>query len=158
MDTVSSSDRSRIMAKIRSSDNKSTEVAVAAFFRIMHVTGWRRRYPLLGKPDFVFPKSRKAVFVDGCFWHGCPRHCRIPKSNTSFWIKKIETTKKRDKKNRTLLRERGWIIIRIWEHELSTFFSSGVLSPSLIKAYSSLSSNDSGSASTKARISSRTRR
>ena len=70
------------------------------------------------RPDFVFPRLRVAVFVDGCFWHGCPRHATQPKTNAAFWRKKIATNKARDRKVNHLLRVNGWKVIRVWEHEL----------------------------------------
>lgn len=66
--------RSDVMSRIRGSGNKDTELKLMAVFRLHGVTGWRRKAPVFGKPDFVFPQSKLAVFVDGCFWHGCPIH------------------------------------------------------------------------------------
>ena len=75
--------------------------------------------PLPGKPDFVFRATRVAVFVDGCYWHGCSRHCRIPASNRPYWLQKITSNKTRDRLvNRTLLRA-GWRVLRIWECDLA---------------------------------------
>lgn len=71
------------------------------------------------RPDFVFPRLRVAVFVDGCFWHGCPKHGTQPKTNAAFWRDKIVTNKARDRRVNRLLRKRGWIVVRVWEHELS---------------------------------------
>jgi DNA mismatch endonuclease (patch repair protein) len=73
---------------------------------------------LLGKPDFADRKRKIAVFIDGCFWHGCPRHGHYPKSNAQFWKNKILTNKKRDKRFNLKLKENGWRVIRVWEHEL----------------------------------------
>ena len=70
------------------------------------------------KPDFVFLKSRTAVFVDGCFWHGCPRHATKPKGNAAFWRRKLSANKQRDALVTRSLRRAGWRVIRIWEHEL----------------------------------------
>lgn len=70
------------------------------------------------KIDVAFPKDKIAVFVDGCFWHKCPVHFRMPKSNVSFWKKKILGNAKRDKKETRVLRKKGWRVIRVWEHEL----------------------------------------
>jgi len=72
----------------------------------------------LVKPDFVFPKSKLAVFVDGCFWHGCPRHFIRPRGNAAFWRKKIAANKARDRLVNRTLRRQGWKVLRIWEHEL----------------------------------------
>lgn len=118
MDTVSPKTRSRIMSQVRSSGNRSTELRMIQVLKGAKISGWRRGYPLPGKPDFVFPKQRLAVFVDGCFWHGCRRHCRLPNSKRRYWVAKIEGNKRRDKEIKRLLRKAGWKVLRIWEHEL----------------------------------------
>lgn len=74
---------------------------------------------MFGQPDFVFPAERVAVFVDGCFWHGCPRHCRIPASNVTFWQRKFEANTQRDLLVTRTLRQLGWRVVRIWEHSLT---------------------------------------
>ena len=107
------------MASIRGSGNKRTELRLIQIFRTNGVTGWRRGSKLLGKPDFVFPRRKWAVFVDGCFWHGCPMHGTKPKTNASFWQRKLAGNRKRDRKVSRLLRSKGWKVLRIWEHELS---------------------------------------
>ncbi len=71
-----------------------------------------------GKPDFVFPKYRLAIFVDGCFWHGCPRCYKEPKVNTEFWREKIRRNILRDRRTLLLLRKKGWHVMRFWEHSL----------------------------------------
>lgn len=71
-----------------------------------------------GKPDFIFPKLKLAVFVDGCFWHGCPKHATWPKSRAAFWAAKLTGNKARDRRVNRELRKRGWKVLRIWEHEL----------------------------------------
>ena len=81
MDTFSRRKRSWIMAQVKSKGNRSTEFSLIAAFRRERMSGWRRSYPLFGKPDFVFPAAKVAVFVDGCFWHGHPNKCRMPKAN-----------------------------------------------------------------------------
>jgi DNA mismatch endonuclease (patch repair protein) len=73
---------------------------------------------LPGKPDFIFPKQRLAVFVDGCFWHGCRWHCRMPKSRRNYWKPKIARNKKRDREVTRQLRRCGWKVFRVWEHAL----------------------------------------
>jgi len=73
---------------------------------------------MFGNPDFVFAQAKIAVFVDGCFWHGCPNHCRMPKTNREYWENKIEKNKRRDRKVTRVLRSEDWNVIRIWEHEL----------------------------------------
>jgi DNA mismatch endonuclease, patch repair protein len=71
------------------------------------------------RPDFVFPQQRLAVFVDGCFWHGCPRHATWPKNRAAFWLAKLSGNKSRDRLHNRLLREHGWRVLRIWEHALA---------------------------------------
>jgi DNA mismatch endonuclease, patch repair protein len=78
-----------------------------------------RHSSLTVRPDFVFPKSRTAVFVDGCFWHGCPKHGTQPKGNRAFWKNKFASNKARDLLVTRTLRRAGWRVLRIWEHELA---------------------------------------
>ncbi len=70
------------------------------------------------RPDFVFRKSRRVIFVDGCFWHGCPRHATKPKNNRAFWRRKLSANKSRDVRVTRTLRRAGWRVLRVWEHEL----------------------------------------
>lgn len=118
-DVFSPEKRSAVMRAIRSNGNRDTEVKLAAIFRTGKIRGWRRNYPQLGKPDFCFPKLKVAVFVDGCFWHGCPQHGRRPTSNVNYWHAKLDRNKVRDLAVVRLLKKKGWLAIRIWEHELS---------------------------------------
>ena len=106
------------MATVRSKGNKTTELKLISIFRAAKIVGWRRNRPLPGKPDFVFLRERVAVFVDGCFWHGCPRHGRVPKSNVSYWLKKMARNKTRDRLVNRLLKKLGWKVVRFWEHAL----------------------------------------
>lgn len=117
-DFLSKETRSKVMAAIRSKGNKDTELLLASIFRTNGISGWRRQPRLVGRPDFVFPKERLAVFIDGCFWHGCRWHCRMPKSRLEYWRPKIERNRRRDKEANRLLLEKGWKILRIWEHSL----------------------------------------
>lgn len=119
MDTFTPEKRSWIMAQVKSSGSKSTEEKFRVLLRQHGITGWRRNFPLLGKPDFVFPKARLAVFVDGCFWHGHPKKCRMPKTNRDYWEKKIGRNVSRDRAVSRELRTRGWKVLRIWEHRVS---------------------------------------
>ena len=107
------------MAQVKSSGAKSTEERFRSMLRDHRITGWRRNYPLHGKPDFVFPKQRVVVFVDGCFWHGHPEKCRMPETNREYWEKKIGRNITRDRKVTRALREKGWKVLRIWEHKVS---------------------------------------
>jgi DNA mismatch endonuclease (patch repair protein) len=106
------------MTAIRSRGNKATELKLAKLFRAAGVKGWRRHAAILGRPDFVFAKERVAVFVDGCFWHGCAKHCRMPVTNQKYWIGKIERNVRRDRSTGEILRGKGWRVVRVWEHAL----------------------------------------
>jgi DNA mismatch endonuclease (patch repair protein) len=108
------------MSRIRSSLNATTELKILSLLRAARLKGWRRNYPLPGKPDFTFPKSKLVVFVDGCFWHGhgCGRNLK-PKRNAAMWRKKIVGNQKRDRRVTQKLREAGWSVIRIWECKLA---------------------------------------
>ena len=110
--------RSEVMSRIRGHGNKATELALMKLMRRHHITGWRRHRPVFGKPDFVFPKARPAVFVDGCFWHACPKHSNLPANNRRFWKEKMEANKARDRRVNRTLRNQGWRVLRIWEHSL----------------------------------------
>jgi DNA mismatch endonuclease (patch repair protein) len=71
------------------------------------------------RPDFVFRKQRTVIFVDGCFWHGCPKHATKPKNNRAFWQRKLAANKTRDRVVTRTLRTQGWRVLRVWEHELA---------------------------------------
>ncbi len=111
--------RSEVMSRIRGKGNKDTELAMIQILRSHHISGWRRNQAVLGKPDFVFPEQKIALFVDGCFWHGCPKHSNMPKNNQEFWAKKLQGNKDRDRYVSKTLRKAEWKIIRVWEHELT---------------------------------------
>ena len=118
-DVFTEAKRSEVMSRIRGHGNKDTELALARLFHRHGITGWRRHQPVFGKPDFVFPKLRLAVFVDGCFWHACPLHSTKPRNNATFWRKKLAANRSRDRKVNRTLRAAGWRVLRIWEHELA---------------------------------------
>jgi DNA mismatch endonuclease (patch repair protein) len=118
-DNLTNEQRSFAMSRIRSKGNRSTELALIKAMRNAGISGWRRESTLVGKPDFVFPLLRLVVFVDGCYWHGCPK-CRLAaKSNVEYWREKIARNRRRDKENVRLLREKEWAVVRLWEHDLS---------------------------------------
>jgi DNA mismatch endonuclease (patch repair protein) len=117
-DVFTKAKRSQIMAAVRSTGNKDTELRLMKLFRQQGITGWRRHQPVLGRPVFVFQRERVAVFVDGCFWHGCPRHCQIPQNNRKYWQAKITRNAIRDHYNTRHLRVAGWKVVRIWSHSL----------------------------------------
>ena len=110
--------RSEVMSLIRGKGNKQTEQRMLALLKTNKIAGWRRHLALPGKPDFAFPKQKVAVFVDGCFWHGCPKCYTRPKTNHAFWDKKRENNLARDKRVTRQLRRQGWKVIRIWQHSL----------------------------------------
>ncbi len=118
-DIVSKHKRSEVMAAVRSHGNRGTELKFVALLRRHQITGWRRKQKLIGKPDFVFPLKGVAVFVDGCFWHGCPRCYRRPSSHRQYWDTKVLRNKQRDRFVTQGLRAAGWRVLRIWEHELT---------------------------------------
>ena len=107
------------MSRIRGKGNASTEQRMIRLFREHGIKGWRRNRPLPGKPDFVFPKLRIALFVDGCFWHRCPKCYHKPATNADFWEAKIGRNVERDKEVNLELKKRGWKVVRVWEHELN---------------------------------------
>lgn len=117
-DVFSRRKRSEVMAKIRGRGNKETELVLASMLRRHGLWGWRRHQRILGRPDFAFRQRRVAVFVDGCFWHGCGRHANVPANNRKFWTQKLLANKTRDRFVTRELRRHGWTVVRIWEHEL----------------------------------------
>ena len=117
-DVFSSEKRSDIMRSVKSSGNKSTELRLIEYFHENHISGWRRKYPVKGHPDFVFLDKRIAVFVDGCFWHGHDCRNLKPSNNSTYWAAKIEKNRVHDLAITSLFEERNWIVIRIWECEL----------------------------------------
>jgi DNA mismatch endonuclease (patch repair protein) len=120
VDRLSGEARSALMSKISSCGNKSTELRFRALLIRAGIRGWCvQPRGTDGKPDFAFLTRRLAVFIDSCFWHGCPKHVRFPKSNAIYWRKKIHSNKRRDKSVTRALRKEGWTVVRIWEHELA---------------------------------------
>jgi DNA mismatch endonuclease (patch repair protein) len=163
-DVFTKAKRSEVMSRIRGRGNKDTELVLAKLLRAHGITGWRRHVrlnvesrkskvegerrsgPRLSafvlrlavRPDFVFRKSRMALFVDGCFWHGCPKHCkyakwltraalnnppsprdRLRRTGRAFWRRKLAANKERDRRVNRALRRAGWCALRIWECELA---------------------------------------
>jgi DNA mismatch endonuclease, patch repair protein len=113
-------ERSRIFAKIRSGGNRSTEWRLRGALIQAGVSGWRvRPRGVPGNPDFFFERQKFAIFVDGCYWHGCKTCGHIPKSNSSFWRQKFALNNKRSKRVARELRRCGCEFIRIWEHQLA---------------------------------------
>ena len=128
MDRVTKETRSKIMSKIRSRGNKTTERRLRAYLVRYGIRGWKMHDSSLpGTPDFVFPAEKVAVFVDGCFWHGCPKCAKRPKSNQRFWDEKVENNVRRDRRVHRKRRRRGWSVIRIWEHNAKRFPNKQIL-------------------------------
>jgi DNA mismatch endonuclease (patch repair protein) len=117
-DLFSKEKRSEVMSLIRGKGNKRTEGVLVKLFREEGITGWRRHLKLPGKPDFTFRKERLTVFLDGCFWHGCPKCYRAPKGNRKFWEAKIARNRKRDREVNLGLKKLGWRVLRIAEHSI----------------------------------------
>lgn len=110
--------RSRLMGRVR----RSGTAPELKLRHSLHRAGFRYRLDgglgLPGTPDLVFRKLRVAIFVDGCFWHGCSHHGTTPKTNTAFWQAKIIKNREQDRKVDDSLRRLGWIVVRVWEHQL----------------------------------------
>lgn len=145
-DVFTPAKRSEVMSRIRSRGNAATEGRLVALMKAARITGWRRqvaiRFQVSGsklqaqvaarrkrvrnlkptkpvRPDFVFRRERVVVFVDGCFWHGCPRHATRPMQNRKFWDAKLTRNKARDAQVSRGLRQAGWKVLRIWECALT---------------------------------------
>ena len=118
VDSFTTETRSKVMASIRSRGNKGTELKLVAILRTHGIKGWRRHKMLPGHPDFVFSRERLVIFVDGCLWHGCRWHFRMPQTNRGYWERKITRNIERDRVNSKLLRKSGWRVLRIWAHSL----------------------------------------
>ena len=106
------------MSAIRSRGNATTEKRMIKILREYGIFGWRRQADLLGRPDFVFLDNRLAIFVDGCYWHGCPRCYRAPDDNANYWSEKVARNRARDQSVTRKLRLSGWRVLRFWEHSL----------------------------------------
>jgi DNA mismatch endonuclease (patch repair protein) len=134
-DVFSKAKRSEVMARIHGKGNRDTELEFMRLLRRDRISGWRRHLSLTLKkpntarskhirrvrrvsPDFVFPQLRVAIFVDGCFWHGCPTHCTTPASNVVFWRTKLDGNRTRDRYVTKTLRRQKWVVLRFWEHQM----------------------------------------
>jgi len=123
---------SAVSARMSKQKSRNTGIEMA-LRKILHAAGFRyrvHRRPVKGvrrEADLVFGPSRVAVFVDGCFWHGCPEHGTWPKNNADYWRTKIETNRRRDANTDALLLEAGWLSVRIWEHEATDVAASRVI-------------------------------
>jgi DNA mismatch endonuclease, patch repair protein len=116
-DVLTPEQRSYNMSQIRGKDTRP-EVRLRKLLWSEGIRGYRIHYRLPGKPDIVFTKKKIAIFIDGCFWHKCPVCFQEPETRKEFWMKKIQSNIDRDKKVNEQLKNDGWTIIRIWEHEI----------------------------------------
>ena len=108
--------RSEIMKRVKQKDS-GAELALRS---ALHAAGLRfrlhRRVERVAV-DIIFPGPKVAVFVDGCFWHGCPKHATFPKTNQGYWVPKLAENEDRDRRQTQRLRKAGWKVIRVWEHD-----------------------------------------
>lgn len=112
-------DRSALMSRIRGKGNRSTERRFRMALVRSRVCGWSLHpKSVTGRPDFYFSGARVAVFLDGCFWHGCPVCGHIPRTRTRFWRAKITRNRNRSRAVKRELNRSGIAVVRIWEHEL----------------------------------------
>ena len=118
MDRLTQKQRSKNMSRIKGK-NTGLEKMFRKYIISWGIKGYKLHAQLTGKPDLYFPKPRLAIFIDGCFWHGCPRCGSLPATNRSFWKNKIETNKLRDKTVRAVLRKSGIKVVRFWGHEIT---------------------------------------
>jgi len=110
--------RSEVMQRITGADTKP-EIALR---KALWAVGLRYRLKsrVQGcRPDLVFPGPRLVIFVDGCFWHGCPEHYTMPRTRSGFWSEKLRANVERDRRQTIKLEEAGWRVLRVWEHELT---------------------------------------
>ena len=120
-DNLNPADRRKTMRAVK---GKGTRLENRLFSMLagMGMKGWKKNVDsIIGKPDVAFIRQRVAIFVDGCFWHGCPRCKRkLPRTNRTYWKRKIERNIALAKLYNRRLRTDGWTVIRIWEHEIKT--------------------------------------
>lgn len=117
MDSLSPEKRSKLMSRIRGNCLKPELAVAAALCSLGYRAVARNPRDLPGSPDFVLERLDTAIFVHGCYWHGCPAHYRSPKSNTVFWRKKLDANRKRDARCARALRRAGWSVLTVWEHD-----------------------------------------
>lgn len=118
VDVLTPAQRKYCMSRIRGKDTKP-EIVLRKF---LWSGGYRYRLKnrLPGRPDIVFPRNKLAIFIDGCFWHGCRKHAVMPKTNRAFWRKKLSRNMQRDREVNHQLRKMGWRVVRLWEHQVDT--------------------------------------
>jgi DNA mismatch endonuclease (patch repair protein) len=110
--------RSKMMGAIKGKNNKSTEQKFCAGLLSAGILGWKAQGKLIGNPDIIFPVYKVAIFLDGCFWHGCPTCGHVPRTNYLYWKTKIKRNIERDDIKTAALNDVGYLVIRFWEHEI----------------------------------------
>ena len=119
--------RSQTMRAVRGKGNRTTEQKLRLALVRSKVKGWVMHPDLVGRPDFFFPNAGLAVFVDGCFWHGCPKCGHVPQTRKRFWEGKIRRNRERDREVEASLRKDSYRVLRFWEHDLANDLSACVL-------------------------------
>lgn len=122
-DTHTKDQRIKNMKAIKSQSQLENKVSMALWHRGFR---FRKNTKLFGKPDITIQKYKIVIFIDSCFWHVCPEHSNIPKSNQDYWIKKLNRNQERDREVNKYYIENGWSILRIWEHELKRDFDGTI--------------------------------
>lgn len=115
-DVLTPEQRRKCMSSVRGTNTKPELLLRKALWH--KGLRYRLKSELPGKPDIVLTRYKIAIFVDGCFWHNCPEHGSLPETNTSFWENKIARNVERDNEVNILLHQNGWMVIRVWEHEI----------------------------------------
>ena len=113
------------MRSVRGRNNRTTELALKMALVRRGISGWKMHLSSVpGRPDFTFEAARAAIFVDGCFWHGCPKCGHTPRTNRAYWKTKIDLNRQRDKMTTRILRKSGYAVLRFWEHEIAKCLES----------------------------------
>jgi len=110
--------RSNMMKAVKAQGNHTTEIKFCEALINEGILGWERQSKMIGNPDVFFPHYNIAVFLDGCFWHGCLICGHIPKSNFKYWQTKLKRNIERDLAKTSILQSQGFVVLRFWEHEI----------------------------------------
>lgn len=125
-DVFSKSTRSKVMSKVQR-NSKPEQILRKALFKLGYRYSIKHRFKELNfTPDIVMVSRKVVIFVDGCFWHKCPKCYRPPKTNKKYWLPKIERNVQRDKEQNRFLKKNGWKVIRVWEHEVYDNLESSI--------------------------------
>lgn len=133
-DNLTLEDRRRTMRAVKGKGTRP-EKRLFSMLAQMGVRGWKKNVDsIIGKPDVAFVSLRIAIFVDGCFWHGC-RHCKrkLPKTNQKYWKRKIRKNINLAKLYNRRLRADGWTVIRVWEHEINRMINTHILKTKILQ-------------------------